>query len=39
MEVQLNGDKVELIPDQTVASLRGRWPGVGTRVVRGADRV
>ena len=39
MEVQLNGDKVELIPDQTVASLSGRWPGVGTRVVRGADRV
>lgn len=39
MEVQLNGDKVELIPDQTVASLRGRWPGVDTRVVRDADRV
>ncbi|MFN5349973.1 MAG: AbrB/MazE/SpoVT family DNA-binding domain-containing protein [Polaromonas sp.] len=39
MEVQLNGDRVEFIPEKTVASLRGRWPGMDTRVVRDADRV
>ena len=39
MEVKLNGDKVEFIPEKTVASLRGRWPGTDTRVVRDADRV
>jgi AbrB family looped-hinge helix DNA binding protein len=39
MEVKLNGDKVEFIPEKTVASLRGRWPGMDTRVVRDADRV
>ena len=39
MDVQLNGDKVEFIPEKTVASLRGRWPGMDTRVVRDADRV
>jgi AbrB family looped-hinge helix DNA binding protein len=39
MEVQLNGDKVEFIPEKTIASLRGRWPGVDTRVERDADRV
>jgi AbrB family looped-hinge helix DNA binding protein len=39
MEVKLNGDKVEFIPEKTVASLRGRWPGMSTRVVRDADRV
>lgn len=39
MEVQLNGDKVEFIPEKTVASLRGRWPGMDTRVVRDVDRV
>ncbi len=39
MEVKLNGDKVEFIPEKTVASLRGRWPGMDTQVVRDADRV
>ena len=39
MEVQLNGNKVEFIPEKTIASLRGRWPGMDTRVVRDADRV
>jgi AbrB family looped-hinge helix DNA binding protein len=39
MEVKLNGDKVEFVPEKTVASLRGRWPGMDTRVVRDADRV
>ena len=39
MEVQLNGDKVEFIPEKTVVSLRGRWPGMDTHVVRNADRV
>ena len=39
MEVQLNGNKVEFTPEKTIASLRGRWPGMDTRVVRDADRV
>ena len=39
MAVQLNDGKVEFIPEKTVASLRGRWPGIDTRVVRDADRV
>ena len=39
MAVQLNDGKVEFIPERTVASLRGRWPGMDTRVVRDADRV
>ena len=39
MQVQLNGDKVEFIPEKTIASLRGRWPGMDTRVVRDVDRV
>ena len=39
MAVQLSGGKVEFIPEKTVASLRGRWPGMDTRVVRDADRV
>ena len=39
MEVQLNGNKVEFTPEKTIASLRGRWPGMDTRVVREADRV
>jgi len=39
MDVKLNGDKIEFIPEKTVASLRGRWPGTDTRVVRDADRV
>ena len=38
MLVQLNEGKVEFIPEKTVASLRGRWPGMDTRVVREADR-
>ena len=39
MAVQLNDGKVEFIPEKTVASLRGRWQGMDTRVVRDADRV
>ena len=39
MEVQLNGNKVEFTPEKTIASLRGRWPGMDTGVVRDADRV
>ena len=39
MAVQLNDGKVEFIPEKTVASLRGRWPGIDTRIVRDADRV
>ena len=39
MAVELNGGKVEFVPEKTVASLRGRWPGLDTRIVREADRV
>ena len=39
MEVQLNGNKVEFTPEKTITSLRGRWPGMDSRVVRDADRV
>ena len=39
MAVQLNDGKVEFIPEKTVASLRGRWPGIDTHIVRDADRV
>ena len=39
MAVQLNDGKVEFIPEKTVASLRGRWPGLDTCIVRDADRV
>ena len=39
MAVQLNDGKVEFIPEKTVASLRGRWPGMDTRILRDADRV
>ena len=39
MAVQLNDGKVEFIPEKTVASLRGRWPGMDTRIVRDVDRV
>jgi AbrB family looped-hinge helix DNA binding protein len=39
MEVRLNDGKVEFVPEKTIASLRGRWPGMDTTIVREADRV
>jgi len=38
MQVRLHGGKVELEPEKTVASLKGRWPGLDTQVLREADR-
>ena len=39
MEVRLHEGKVEFVPEKTIASLRGRWPGMDTTIVRDADRV
>lgn len=39
MQVRLNDGKVEFIPEKTIASLRGRWPGIDTQILREADRV
>jgi AbrB family looped-hinge helix DNA binding protein len=39
MEVKLNKGKVEFVPEKTILSYRGRWPGVDSTIVRDADRV
>ncbi len=39
LQVRVKGDKVELEPEKSVATLKGRWPGLETKVVRDADRV
>jgi AbrB family looped-hinge helix DNA binding protein len=39
LQVRVQGDKVELEPEKSVATLKGRWPGLETKVVREADRV
>jgi AbrB family looped-hinge helix DNA binding protein len=39
MNVQLSGGKVVFMPEKTVASLRGRWPSICTRVDRNTDRM
>jgi AbrB family looped-hinge helix DNA binding protein len=39
MQVRLNDGIVEFIPEKTIASLRGRWPGIDTQILREADRV
>jgi AbrB family looped-hinge helix DNA binding protein len=39
LQVRVLGDKVELEPEKSVVTLKGRWPGLDTKVVRGADRV
>ncbi len=39
LQVRVLGDKVELEPEKSVATLKGRWPGLETKVVREADRV
>jgi AbrB family looped-hinge helix DNA binding protein len=38
MQVRLHKGKVELEPEKTLASLKGRWPGLETQVLREADR-
>jgi AbrB family looped-hinge helix DNA binding protein len=39
MEVRLSEGKVEFVPEQTILSYRGRWPGIDSAIVREADRV
>jgi len=39
MEVRLNDGKVEFVPEQTILSYRGRWPGIDSTVARDPDRV
>lgn len=39
MEVRLNKGKVEFVPEKTILSYRGRWPGIDSTIVRDADRV
>lgn len=39
MEVKLNKGKVEFVPEKTILSYRGRWPGIDSTIVRDADRV
>jgi AbrB family looped-hinge helix DNA binding protein len=39
LQVRVLGDKVELEPEKSVVTLKGRWPGLDTKVVRAADRV
>lgn len=39
MEVRLNDGKVEFVPEKSILSYRGRWPGIDSTVTRDADRV
>jgi AbrB family looped-hinge helix DNA binding protein len=39
MEARLNNGKVEFVPEQTILSYQGRWPGVDSTVKRDPDRV
>lgn len=39
MAVRLVDGKVEFVPEKTLASLRGRWPGLDTHIERDGDRV
>ena len=39
MQARLNGDTVEFVPEKSILSYRGRWPGLDSTVVREADRV
>ncbi|MEY4979328.1 MAG: hypothetical protein RLZZ352_1598 [Pseudomonadota bacterium] len=39
MEVRLNDGKVEFVPEKSILSYRGRWPGIDSTIVRDADRV
>ena len=39
MQVRLNKGRVTFEPEKTMASMRGRWPGLDTTITRDADRV
>lgn len=39
MEVRLSDGKVEFVPEKSILSYRGRWPGLDSTVQRDADRV
>jgi AbrB family looped-hinge helix DNA binding protein len=39
MEVRLNKGKVEFVPEKTILSYRGRWPGIDSTIERDSDRV
>ena len=39
MLVQLNQGKVEFVPEPSIQSMRGIWPGMDSTFVREADRV
>jgi AbrB family looped-hinge helix DNA binding protein len=39
MEARLNDGKVEFVPEKSILSYRGRWPGIDSTVVRDPDRV
>ncbi len=39
MHVRLVGGKVEFVPEKSILSYRGRWPGLDSRVARDVDRV
>lgn len=39
MQVSLNKGRVTFEPEKTMATMRGRWPGLDTANVRDADRV
>jgi len=39
MQVSLHKGRVMFEPEKTMASMRGRWPGLDTKIVRDADRV
>lgn len=39
MQVQLNQGKVEFVPEPSIESMRGIWPGMDSTFTREADRV
>jgi AbrB family looped-hinge helix DNA binding protein len=39
MQVSLIKGRVTFEPEKTMAAMRGRWPGLDTKIVRDADRV
>lgn len=39
MEVRLSGGKVEFVPERSILSYRGHWPGLDSTVQRDDDRV
>jgi AbrB family looped-hinge helix DNA binding protein len=39
MKVSLNEGRVVFEPEKTMASMRGRWPGLDSSITRDVDRV